>query len=238
MFVVTVKSNFTHKNTIESNMTKLEQLYNSIQTLKELGVQLPQGLIEETNRVEEEIIKNDIIPALAETISPIIEQIQREIILVVEYTPNEPLIVKLTRKRSFAIPLEQDINDINIKKSLPFENKKQAIDKEKGYSVAYHSKSKKTVLAITFPNGKMISNQFASQTFCDVIEIIGIEKVRKLDMICCGVRLVDNKRDDFYNQYQVNSNTFIITHSSTREKKRMLDEISDKLGLGLKVEII
>ena len=218
-------------------MTKLEQLYSSIQTLKELGLKIEQVLIEETNRVEEEIIKNDIIPALAETISPIIEQIQREIILVVEYTPNEPLIVKLTRKRSFAIPVEQDINDINVKKNNLINNQKQNIDREKSYP-AYHSKSKKTVLAVSFPNGKLISNQFASQTLCDVIEIVGVEKVRKLNIICCGVRLVDNKRDDFYNQYQVNSNTFIITHSSTREKKRMLDEISDKLGLGLKVEII
>ncbi|MBL7817262.1 MAG: winged helix-turn-helix domain-containing protein [Saprospiraceae bacterium] len=111
-------------------MTKIEQLYNSIQTLKELGVQLPQGLIEETNRVEEEIIKNDIIPALAETISPIIEQIQRGIILVVEYVPNEPLTVKLTRKRSFAIPEEQDINDVGIeKKEVIIKEKKDEISK-------------------------------------------------------------------------------------------------------------
>jgi Mrr N-terminal domain len=111
-------------------MTKIEQLYNSIQTLKELGVQLPQGLIEETNRVEEEIIKNDIIPALAETISPIIEQIQRGIILVVEYIPNEPLTVKLTRKRSFAIPEEQDIPDIIVeKKEIIVKKNKVEIDK-------------------------------------------------------------------------------------------------------------
>jgi hypothetical protein len=111
-------------------MTKIEQLYNSIQTLKELGVQLPQGLIEETNRVEEEIIKNDIIPALAETISPIIGQIQRGIVLVVEYTPNEPLSVKLTRKRSFAIPKEQDISDIGIEqKEVIVKENKVEIDK-------------------------------------------------------------------------------------------------------------
>ncbi len=114
-------------------MTKIEQLYNSIQTLKELGVQLPQGLIEETNRVEEEIIKDDIIPALAETISPIIEQIQRGIILVVEYIPNEPLTVKLTRKRSFAIPEEQDITDIDAEKN-------SFVEKEKSFMVSPQTK--------------------------------------------------------------------------------------------------
>lgn len=52
-------------------MTKLDDLYKSIQTLKELGVQLDSKLIEETNRVEEEIIKNEILPALAQTIDPL-----------------------------------------------------------------------------------------------------------------------------------------------------------------------
>jgi hypothetical protein len=90
-------------------MTQLEKLYQSIQNLKELGVKLPDQLIDETNRVEEEIIKNDIIPALADTISPVISQIQREIILVVEYVPDEPLSVRLTRKRSLTSPSEKSL---------------------------------------------------------------------------------------------------------------------------------
>jgi hypothetical protein len=62
-------------------MTKLEKLYNAIQELKEPGVKLPEELIEETNRVEEEIIKNEVIPTLSDAIDPIISQIQRELLL-------------------------------------------------------------------------------------------------------------------------------------------------------------
>ena len=58
-------------------MTKLEKLYNAIQSLKELGVDLPDKLIEDTNQVEEDIIKDEVIPALAKAIDPIIGQIQR-----------------------------------------------------------------------------------------------------------------------------------------------------------------
>jgi Mrr N-terminal domain len=125
-------------------MTRIEELYNSIQTLKKLGVKLPEELIEETNRVEEEIIKNDIIPALAETISPIIEQIQRGIILVVEYVPNEPLSVRLTRKRSFAIPEEQDIPDISV-------TKKTFAEKEKSFKISPHTKKKKNPILPQYP---------------------------------------------------------------------------------------
>lgn len=214
-------------------MTKLEQLYNSIQNLKELGVQLPDKLIEETNRVEEEIIKNDIIPALAETISPIIEQIQREIILVVEYIPNEPLIVKLTRKRSFAIPAEQDINDISKNT-----DKKTLFDNDKSYTIPTHSKSKKTVLEVTFPNDKVLSFRFAYLTLCEVIKTVGVEKVRHLNILCNGIPLIDNKKDDYYQQHEFNNGLYLMTTSSTLSKKQQLDEISERLGLNLKVEII
>jgi hypothetical protein len=208
-------------------MTQLEKLYQSIQNLKELGVQLPDKLIDETNRVEEEIIKNDIVPALAETISPIITQIQREIILVVEYIPDEPLSVKLTRKRSFAIPSELDKIEVN-----------KNIKERETYTISPHSKSKKTGLSVKFPTGKIISEKFAAQTIVDAIVEIGADKVRQLNILCCGVPLVADKPDDFYRQYQINGGLFVMTHSSTSEKKKQLDEISNRLKLGLKVQIV
>jgi len=38
-------------------MTKLEDLYQAIKTLKEAGIQLPEKLIEDTSKVEEDIIE-------------------------------------------------------------------------------------------------------------------------------------------------------------------------------------
>ena len=214
-------------------MTKLEQLYNSIQNLKELGVQLPDKLIEETNRVEEEIIKNDIIPALAQTISPIIEQIQRELVLVIEYMPNEPLIVKLTRKRSFTIPIEQDINDIFTKNES-----KQSLTEGKSYTIPAHTKAKKKVLQVTFPDGKVLSLRFAYMTLCEVIKSIGIDKVRALNIQCYGIPLINNTPDDFYQQHEIKDGLFLMTQTSTQTKKQQLDEISERLGLKLKVDMI
>lgn len=209
-------------------MTQLEKLYQSIHNLKELGVQLPDKLVDETNRVEEEIIKNDIIPALAETINPVINQIQREIILVVEYVPEEPLSVRLTRKRSLTIPAEQDILTTN----------KKEVQERKTYTIPSHSKSSKTGLSVRFPSGKIISQRFAYQTLVDSIVNIGPEKVKQLDIYCCGVPLVSNKKDDFYRQEEISKGLFIMTHSATQVKKQQLDEISKRLNLGLKVEII
>src|SRR5690606_34545787 len=101
-----------------------------------------------------------------------------------------------------------------------------------------HSKSSKTILSVKFPNGKTISNRFASETFVETIEEIGVERIRGLDILCCGVPLVSNTKDDFYNQREIKNGIFIMTHSSTRTKKDQLDEISKKLGLSIKTAII
>ena len=118
-------------------MNRLKELYESIEKLKNLGCNLSDS-IDEINRLEEELIINEIIPTLKDAISPIINQIQRELLLVVEYTPNTPLVVKPTKKRSFAIPQELDSGV------------------EKKYSISPHTKNKKTNLKVIFPDGKSI----------------------------------------------------------------------------------
>ena len=209
-------------------MTKLEQLYSAIENLKELGVQLPDKLIEETNRVEEEIIQNEVIPTLSKAIDPIISQIQRELVLVIDYIPNEPLQVKMTRKRSFKItPEEED-------KVLA---KRELFKKETGYTVSPHTKSKKTNLTVKFPDGKIISNRFAYQTLCDVIEIAGAQNVEKLGIIQSGAPLVSKQQDDFYQQHTIKGGYLVLTHSSTLAKKPHIEDISKQLNLNLKVKI-
>ncbi|OMP29699.1 hypothetical protein [Mangrovimonas sp. DI 80] len=208
-------------------MTKLEKLYNSIQSLKELGVQLPDELIEETNRVEEEIIKNEVIPALSNTIEPVIQQIQRELLLIVEYVPDEPLQVKMTRKRSFKFAEEE----------YKLEAKKKQFKKEHTYTISPHTKSKKTNLVVSFPDGSTITNRFAYQTLCEVIDKVGAENVTPLGLVVSGVELVSLKEDDFYSQHKVKGGYLVMTQTSTQVKKNLLDEISRRLNLNLTVEI-
>jgi hypothetical protein len=209
-------------------MTKLEKLYNAIQELKELGVKLPDELIEETNRVEEEIIQNEVIPALSDAIDPIISQIQRELLLIVEYIPDEPLQVKMTRKRSFKLSEEED----SIFK------KRKEFKKETKYTVTPHTKSKKTNLEVLFPDGTIISNRFAYQTFCVVIEKAGADKVAQLGIRQSGIDLVSKTEDDYYQQHRIIGGFLVLTHSSTEQKKNHLEEISRRLNLKISVQVI
>ena len=68
--------------------------------------------------------------------------------------------------------------------------------------------------------------------------IVGIEKVRPLAIVQCGVPLISNAQDDFYNQKEIAKGLYLITHSSTGQKKQQIEKISEALNLNLKVEIL
>ena len=209
-------------------MTKLQKLYSTIQNLKELGLELGNDLLKQTSELEQEIIKKEILPVVSEKIEPIINQIQRELVLVVDYVPNEPLSVRISRKRNFTEQMET----IEIIPDPKIEHNIGTIKRNSP------SKSAKTNLRVTLPNGKVIENRFAYETLQEVVVLAGVEKVRTLGIVQCGVPLVSNTQDNFYNQKEIGKGLYLITHSSTGQKRQQIEKISKAFGLNLKVEIV
>ena len=209
-------------------MTKLQKLYSTIQNLKELGLELGNDLLKQTSELEQEIIKKEILPVVSEKIEPIINQIQRELGLVVDYVPNEPLSVRISRKRNFTEQMET----IEIIPDPKIEHNIGTIKRNSP------SKSAKTNLRVTLPNGKVIENRFAYETLQEVVVLAGVEKVRTLGIVQCGVPLVSNTQDNFYNQKEIGKGLYLITHSSTGQKRQQIEKISEAFGLNLKVEIV
>lgn len=98
-------------------------------------------------------------------------------------------------------------------------------------------------LRVTFPCGTVIEEPTAAATFVNTIVKIGADKVRKLGIKSMGMNIVSdslntNKRYSA-SQYAINSGKlYVSTYSGTAQKKKLLDKISDKLNLDLKVEKI
>lgn len=209
-------------------MTKLQKLYSTIQNLKELGLELGEDLLKQTAELEHNIIKKEILPVISEKIEPVICQIQRELVLVVDYVPNEPLSVRISRKRNFT----DQMDTIEIIADPQVEHNVGIIKRNSP------TKSAKTNLRVTLQNGKVIENRFAYETLQEVVMLAGAEKVRSLGIIQCGVPLVSNTQDDFYNQKEIAKELYLITHSSTGQKRQQIEKISKALNLDLKVEIV
>ena len=91
-------------------------------------------------------------------------------------------------------------------------------------------------LVVKMPNEEVINHKRASNTFVEVIEKLGIEKVKDLNKEYI-IPLISDSKHPKYNQGK-SGNYYIMTGSSTKTKKRLLDEIASDLGVRLDVKIV
>lgn len=212
-------------------MTKLEKLYASIKGLQDLGLPLNQETLKAADDLEEQLIKEEILPAMSQDVEPLLSKIQRELVLVVEYKPGSPISVALSRKTN--------ISEI-------IEAKKLEIDPEVAHKEGGHRKLKveqkapNTGLVVHKKDGTIIQEKNAATTFTEAIRQAGLLNVRSLGLKYCGVNLVSTTKDKKYGnaQREVAPSLYVLTHSNTKDKKKMLDKISNALQLGWKVDVI
>ena len=92
-------------------------------------------------------------------------------------------------------------------------------------------------LVVTMPNGEKIDHKVAATTFAEVIEELGIERVRSLERIVSGISLISTSKHSIYDQRQ-SGRYYIMTNTDTETKGKLLEEIAAGLGEPLKVEIV
>lgn len=213
-------------------MGRLSKLYEAIETLRKEGVST-DGLEAKVNQAEEEIIKKEILPIVTKSIAPALKEVQRELVLVVDYMPNEDISVHLSRKRDFTANM-QDAKEIKLDDAV-----EHGTHKVTGQLHKKHA----TDLSVIFPDGTIISDPIAAETFYKVIQKIGATRVRKIveeqNLVFCKVPVISNRKDTKYGKSQkdLGDGWLLITHSNNKMKKKFLERISDALQLNLKIII-
>ena len=212
-------------------MSRLSDLYKAMETLRKEGLSLNENLEKQVSELEEDIIKKEILPVVTQTIEPALKQVQRELVLVVDYHPGEPISVSLSRKTNIS-----ELLDAKLLEQDPQVEHRNGTKRRKPVERV----NEKTILRVTFPDGKVIQDKKAKITFTETIRRIGFMKVRNIGIAFCGVPIVSNTRDRKYGKAQVpvEGGFYVMTHSSTNDKKKQLDKISKELHLGLIVEVI
>ena len=217
-------------------MSRLNKLYEAMETLRKEGLPVHDDLEQKASELEEEIIKKEILPVLTKTIEPALKPVQRELVLVVDYVPGQPLSVHLSRKRNFTAELD-DAKEIVLDPEVSHTNHEQPHSDDK------IQRGPTRDLTVTFPDGTEIAEKTAVETFVKVVKKIGVAEVRKVvedyNLKFCKVPVISNRRDAKYGKSQKNlgGGWLLITHSSNLTKKQFLDKVSDVLHLGLKVTL-
>jgi len=98
--------------------------------------------------------------------------------------------------------------------------------------------SSRTKIRVTFPDGTIIHENLVYKTLIAVVEFAGIERVRTLNIICCGDNLITKRVNPRYKKAtkSLRDGWYINTCSSTPSKYAQILEINQRFQLGLIVE--
>lgn len=222
-------------------MTNLEKLYNSINNLKELELPLSKELLDAADTLEEQLIQTEILPAISDNIEPILSQIKRDLVLVLEYHPGKPISVALSRKAT--------INQIPATKPLrPYDDSPsttQTADEPASPILppepTRHVKTPTKGLRVTFPDGTVICRTTAIETLIHTLRRIGLDQVARLSLAHKGYNLVGHDRREPEPESRVIwqhecDGWYVWSNLSNEQKRDNLQQISDQLNLNLIIE--
>ena len=149
---------------------------------------------------------------------------------VCRYTPTEEEV--LTFLESLTVGSQEDfVSPIHLEDSVPSVHIPPAPDPKPKKPLQW------TKLVVTMPDGERIERPKIKDTFVEVIEKLGIEKVAALDIIRQKIPLIATS--EYPDRYQRQSGSYyILTDTMTIDKKRDLMKIAKGLGVELKVEIV
>ena len=92
-------------------------------------------------------------------------------------------------------------------------------------------------LLVTMPDREIINHKVSANTFVEVIEKLGIERVKSLNRKVGRLPLISTSKDPILGQRR-SGQYYIMTNTSTKRKKALLEEIATDLRETLKAEII
>lgn len=217
-------------------MTKLETLYASIKGLEKVGLTLTDEMLKKADELEEQLIKTEVLPTLSKDIEPRLSQIQRELVLVVEYHPGEPISVALSRKTK--------ISEIVDAKTLTGVNSRPVSSQQKADKQIPHVPTKRIEnvtkgMKVTFPDGNVIWHRAAIDSFVETLREIGLERIPQVGIMHSGYNLVSKaKRPVVPGRIWQHEcvGWYVYSNMTNADKVADLKRISDYYHLGLKIE--
>lgn len=212
-------------------MSKLSKLYELRRLSQEFGMEWTEKQERQLEAEEEHLIKNEVLPVVSKSIEPALSQVERELVLVVDYVPGTPLKVSLSRKRNLFDALE-DVVEIKPDPEVEHTEKKKG-----GKKVVTNPRTR---LRITMPDGLIIEERTAWQSLQKFILRVGVERVRAVGLIANKIPLVSNTVDKKYKTAQkpLGNGWLLMTCSDTATKHKQILAIAEALGLSINVEIV
>ncbi|MCG9126233.1 type I restriction enzyme HsdR N-terminal domain-containing protein [Candidatus Poribacteria bacterium] len=152
---------------------------------------------------------------------------------------NEYLLVAMMEKakdKVGQVPTEEQIlNFLKTLSSPPVKKKtiKVPVDRK-----SHERKNKPPKrLRVKMKNGEIIELEDGIETFVEVIDKIGIERVKELNITRNSIPLISTSKDDEREQHK-RGEYYIVSGLSSKNKERTLNLIAEELKIDLTVELV
>ena len=196
-------------------MERLDQAYEAVEMLKELGLPISNEQVMAIAKMERQYLREEVIPQVTKEMEPLVNQMHNKFRLEVTYSHDGGLDIQVVDKKP---------QQVNL-----FTSKPEPIRRQKKY-----------IIRVVFPDNHVICSRMVWETLVEVIRFAGPNKVKKLGIFIGGDNLVSsvlNSNDTYRNaQKEVEPGLYVFTHSSTDAKYDQIRKINRELGLGLKIE--
>lgn len=217
-------------------MSRLGDLYKAMDTLRKEGLSLNEDLEKQVSELEEAIIKKEILPVVTETIAPALKQVQRDLVLVVDYHPGEPISVALSRKAKISEIM--GAKTLTPGRSNPVKSPVEAEAREP-HEPTKHVDNPTKGMRVTFADGTVVWRRQAIDTLIDTLRKIGLERIPRVGIMHGGYNLVSREKrppePGRIWQHETDG-WYVYSNISNSQKLEDLKRISDYYHLGLKIE--
>ncbi|MDX1904054.1 MAG: hypothetical protein SFU27_07845 [Thermonemataceae bacterium] len=112
---------------------------------------------------------------------------------------------------------------------------KAKIEELLSHEVLKSNSKPRTKIKVTFPSGKSFADRKVIDTFLNVLEEIGLDRVKALGLRQSGVEIVSETKHETYAMTPLNG-YYVMTNTSTAKKIEALETISKLLKLNLRIE--
>lgn len=204
--------------------TTLNELYITMENLRKLNLPIDELLKQEAAKLEEDLIRQEILPTLTDKIEPALAQVQRELVLVVDYVPGLPLKVSLSRKRNITDVLT-DAVEISPKRPHVV-------------TATEITRSASTPFRVEFADGHTCTGN-GKDTLIEALKHMKLPRVARFeDRTFAGFPLVGRKQrvtDDAKKWQECVDGWWIYTNMNNNTKIEMIRRVADYLGISVNV---
>ncbi len=194
--------------------------------------------------LEDQLIAEEILPAISKSVAPVLGSLRRPLTLVVDYDPQGGITVKTTRGevvvkektvKKYQIPSTNKVVTVG---ETDESSKREEPEEDTSVEISKFTRGPRVKFEVRL-NGKIVEGKDGAGILVEAIRRIGYERVAALNiMFVKGTyNLVDKrKRLDQNKLWQRQSGDwFIYTKTSNPTKADNLAEIAERLGLDMQI---